>query len=223
MKLRITGVRRLSQKKVEPKNTRISSLNCGSLRDKIEHIRKDDVMMISDVICLSETGLWEEEDKSKLELNGFKSHHLTEGKGKGLSMYFNVSKFKHSNDVKTQKIQMIKLTGTNFDIIGVYKAPSGNDAELRDLLKGLIEAGRSTLVCGDFNMRFIDNIKCRTTNFLIASKFNQLVSEATHLHGGHIDQVYLRSDDYVVATELHSPYYTAKDHDAICICLSETE
>ena len=179
--------------------------------------------MISDVICLSETWLWDGEDKSRLELNGFKSHHITEGKGKGLSMYFNMSKFKHSNYVKTQKIQMIKMTGANLDIIGVYKAPTGNDAELRDLLKEFINERRSTLVCGDFNMCFIDNRNCRTTNFLIESQFKQLVTEATHFLGGHIDQVYLRSNNYIADVELHSPYYTAKDHDALCICLTETE
>ena len=72
-------------------------------------------------------------------------------------------------------------------------------------------------------MCFIDNRNCRTTNFLIESQFKQLVTEATHFLGGHIDQVYLRSNNYIADVELHSPYYTAKDHDALCICLTETE
>ena len=118
---------------------------------------------------------------------------------------------------------MIKMIGTNLDVIGVYKAPLGNDAELRDLLKELIDERRSTLVCADFNMCFIDIRKCRTKNFLIESQFKQLVTEATHFLGGHIDQVYLRSNSYIADMELHSPYYTVKDHDALCICLTETE
>ena len=57
----------------------------------------------------------------------------------------------------------------------------------------------------------------------LVPKFKQLVHEATHINGGHIDHVYLRSDSLVATVELYSPYYTAKDHDALCISLPETE
>jgi hypothetical protein len=51
-----------------------------------------------------------------------------------------------------------------------------------------------------------------------------LVREATHIEGGHIDHVYLRTDESMSATvEIYSPYYTAKDHDAICVSFPETE
>ena len=73
-------------------------------------------------------------------------------------------------------------------------------------------------------MCYIDNKKNRSTKFLLNNGFKQLVHEATHINGGHIDHVYLRTDESMNASvELYSPYYTAKDHDALCVSFPETE
>ena len=127
------------------------------------------------------------------------------------------------HDIVTEKIQIVKLVGESFDLIAVYKAPLGNDGLLRDQLQSLVDANRSTIICGDFNLCFIDNRNCRTIKHLTASSFKQLVNEATHIDGGHIDHVYLRSDSILATVELYSPYFTAKDHDALCISIPETE
>ncbi len=47
----------------------------------------------------------------------------------------------------------------------------------------------------------------------------KITSEATHLDGGHIDQVWLRGGDMVSEVELYSPYYTCRDHDALLISM----
>jgi hypothetical protein len=49
--------------------------------------------------------------------------------------------------------------------------------------------------------------------------FKLLVSEATHLKGGHLDQAWLRSTDSSNHTQLYCPYYTCKDHDALLFCM----
>ena len=116
------------------------------------------------------------------------------GKGKGISVYYRESKFRHIEDVTTEKIQLTKLSGKSLDLIAVYKAPKGNDGMLRDQLQCLINENRSTIICGDFNLCFVDNRNCRTKKYLTSSKFKQLVHEATHIDGGHIDHVYLKSD-----------------------------
>ena len=53
--------------------------------------------------------------------------------------------------------------------------------------------------------------------------FAQLVSEATHYKGRHIDHVYSNHDVKCIQVDvsLYSPYYLAKDHDAICITLTK--
>ena len=80
------------------------------------------------------------------------------------------------------------------------------------------------MVCGDFNMCYIDNKKNRTTTFLLKNGFQQHVDEATHIEGGHIDHVYLNSDNSLnTSVEIHSPYYTALDHDAVCVSIKEAD
>ena len=49
-------------------STRISVLNCGSIRPQLPHIRSDKVLTISDVICLTETWIWSDEETERLEL-----------------------------------------------------------------------------------------------------------------------------------------------------------
>ena len=203
--------------------TRVSVLNCGSLRHQISHIKSDRTLTISDAICFPETWIWRDEDTLSLELDGFKVHHNAVGRGKGISVYYKEDKFSHILDIDDEQIQITKLAGEYFDLIAVYKAPAGKNQELQDHLMNLIDSNKSTLVCGDFNMCFVDHRNNKATRFLLENNFKQLVQEATHIQGGHIDHVYLRSENMLATLELHSPYYTAKDHDALCITLPEME
>ena len=73
-------------------------------------------------------------------------------------------------------------------------------------------------------MCFIDKRNNRSTTLLLQNNFKQLVREATHIDGGHIDHVYLRCEESLMASvEQYSPYYIAKDHDALCISFPATE
>ena len=123
--------------------------------------------------------------------------------------------------MKEEKVQLIKMTGKQVDLIIVYKAPAGTDSLLQTQLQTVINLDRPTLICGDFNMCFIDNRNNRTTRFLTQIGFKQLVRDATHIEGGHIDHVYVLN--LRVNIDLYSPYFTAKDHDALCISIPETE
>ena len=48
--------------------------------------------------------------------------------------------------------------------------------------------------------------------------------DATHIHGGHIDHVYVRQGDQQmnVDVSLYSPYYSSTDHDAMLVTLELT-
>ena len=203
--------------------TRVSSLNCGSLRNQIENIKHDEILKQSDAICLQETWIWENEDTTNLELYGFRAHHAAVGKGKGISIYYKDSQFTFLQEIITENIQLVKLSGNSFDLITVYKAPKENDKLLQDQIQLLIDDTRSTVICGDFNLCFIDNINCKTLKMLRESGFHQIVKEATHIHGGHLDHAHLRSDSHMATVELYSPYFTAKDHDALCILIEDNQ
>ena len=203
---------------------RISVLNCGSLRTKIDHIKNDPVLLISDIICLTETWMWPDEDTAEFDIEGYAVKHNAQGKGKGVTAYYNPSKYVHVQDIREEKIQLSKYSGVKLDVIIVYRAPHGNDGSLRDHLKNLINWKKSTLICGDFNMCFIDNRGSRTTKFLLDNGFKQLVHKATHIDGGHIDHAYLKTECSIpVMVDIYSPYYTAKDHDALCISMVSIE
>ena len=107
----------------------------------------------------------------------------------------------------------------HWDLIIIYKSPTGKDSDLRNMLQEAINLERPTIVCGDFNICFSDTKKNNSITYLIDLGFKQLVQDSTHLGGGHIDQVYVR--DLQANIQLHSPYYTAKDHDALLIMIND--
>ena len=77
------------------------------------------------------------------------------------------------------------------------------------------------MLCGDFNLCYQmnrDNLLIRTLEDI---GFKQLVTEATHIKGGHLDHMYILGKESVNADfSLYSPYYCAKDHDAIISTVS---
>ena len=98
-----------------------------------------------------------------------------------------------------------------------------NDSVLAKELELLITKSKPTIICGDFNLCYIDHRDNDVIRFLESNGFAQLVSKATHLQGGHIDQVYSNShqEQYRVDVTLYSPFYLAKDHDAILITVTK--
>ena len=145
----------------------------------MDHIRLDKILAVSDVMCITETWLWPNEDSSAYDLNGYNVRHNSVGKGKGVSVYYKSSKFVHIEDINEEKIQISKFSGEKIDLVVVYRAPNGNDGKLRDHLVHLIDVNRSTMVSGDFNMCYVDNKKNRTTTFLLNNGFKQYVKQAT--------------------------------------------
>ena len=82
---------------------------------------------------------------------------------------------------------------------------------------------RSTVICGDFNLCFVERNDHPVIQSLLNLGFEQKVARATHIQGGTIDHVYFRKGQTDCNIEVHqySPYYTALDHDALCIELTE--
>ena len=199
--------------------TRICVLNCGSMRSKLNHISSDTTILLSDVICLTETWIWNNENEEFFKIEGFVEHHNAQGRGQGISVYWKTVKFTNIKDLKRDKIQVTVMSSTNWDLIVVYKSPKGKDSDLRNMLQTVINPERPTIICGDLNMCFIDNKNSDSISFLMEIGFKQLVQDSTHIKGGHIDQVYVL--DLHANIELYSPYYTAKDHDGLLITISD--
>ena len=201
--------------------TKICCLNCRSLVDKFNHIRSDLSLRLSDVLVLVET--WIQNDtvrEKKYELDGYKTHLNSTGRGKGLAIFFKIES-ENIFDCNEDKINITKLEFDEFDIIAVYRSEGGSLDRLVKKLLEIMNLSKSTLVVGDMNVcnrKRPDNI---LKTVLEELGFIESVKQATHVDGGHLDHAYILNvgnfkEEPVV--QLVSKYYS--DHDALCICLS---
>ena len=86
----------------------------------------------------------------------------------------------------------------------------------------MIKENKATLITGDFNICYMKNPNNRMSKGLEGNLFKQLVKEATHIQGGHIDHAYWKDATEVwqdPVIERYSPYYS--DHDGLCITLTK--
>ena len=84
----------------------------------------------------------------------------------------------------------------------------------------MLPDNKPVLITGDFNICYQMNKTNRLIEGLEANGFRQLVHEATHIRGRHIDHAYWRDNEGTLsepALDRYSPYYS--DHDAIGLTL----
>ena len=114
---------------------------------------------------------------------------------------------------------MTKVHYSDINVITLYRSQGSDSQEFVDCLYQLIDTDKPTIITGDFNLCYIDQKENLIVKYLENLGFSQLVEEATHLQGGHIDHVYSNHNNevYDVSVMLYSPYYTSKDHDALFV------
>ena len=203
---------------------KIALLNCHSILDKIEHIKVDKILWFADVVCLSETWLKDDSLDERLSQEGFNMTVNSYGgkRGKGILTYYKLCMFSPKTDIKEEDLQITMLSSNTTDIISVYR--SSTNKTLVTHLKHLIHPEKKVVICGDFNFCYIENRGSSILKFLRQDGFYQFVPHATHIEGGHLDQVYYRdrSAATTVDVQLYSPYYTAMDHDALYVTIRNT-
>ena len=99
-----------------------------------------------------------------------------------------------------------------------------SNTELANDIERIMDPSRFTVICGDFNLCYIDNRRNEVTKMLENCGFSQLNREASHFQGGHIDHVYSNHnpDKFQVNINQYCPYYLAKDHNALLITITKT-
>ena len=185
-------------------------------------MRRDELLLTGDIICLTETWLRSDCVSENLQIHGFNLHLNSGGVGKGIATYhkpFIASP--NAQHIKKQKVQMTKISTPEVDIINIYRSQGADSSELIQDLRLIINQATPTIICGDLNLCFINERRNEITKMLEGQGFNQLVVEASHLQGGHIDHVYsnLNPNVFKVDVMLYSPYYTSRDHDAFFITI----
>ena len=165
---------------------KVCSLNTRSLRKHMDDVRSDPVLLKSDILCLQETWLMEEEDKDECyKLDGFKScFFASKGHGKGLAVYVKEGVDHQSTTmVSFANIQLIKITMAELDIITVYRSADEREPEAARLLGDVIDPDKDTLVVGDMN--YCDGKGRKDlAKFFARRGFTQLVTLPTHIRGG---------------------------------------
>ncbi len=205
--------------KTYSKSVKVFFHNIHSLRDKIEDIEADPLLPYADIIIYAETWLDTEtnEDDSSIQLNSYKLHLNSCGRGKGLAVYCRQGKFSTTQYINDENLQISLIEAEDFNIVCLYR--SDPDRSLATHLKNIIPPAGCCLVVGDFNICSMKHPDHEVFATLRSMHFNLLVSEATHFDGGHLDQAWLRSGTKVYSAQLYSPFYTCKDHDALLIAL----
>ena len=173
------------------------------------------------MVCLSETWLHSDQIDETLEMKGYQLHTNSAGNGRGLATYYRSSKFEHLCDVKESTFQLTKLTSDTVDVISIYRSTGAKHDALSAHLFNLFDPLKTAVLCGDLNICFKADRKSKLIQSLEAHGFEQFVKEATHIQGGLLDHAYvLKANNSVeVDVSLYSPYYCAKDHDALLIHL----
>ena len=203
---------------VDKKLLKISSLNCRSLKKHFQDISSDDSLLKSDMICLSETWLDNDEISQDLHIPQYFLHLNSKGKGKGIAIYFKEDIFKHEFDIKEENMQISKFSSPDIDIITLYRSQRGNFTDLNENIELLKTERKPILITGDFNFCYIDSSNNPTRKYLLGKNFSQLINEPTHLEGHALDQAYIKGDIEARA-ETQSKYYT--DHKGLNLLLQK--
>ena len=196
---------------------KISYLNCRSLVNRFENIKTDDSLRQSDVLVLAETWIQNTVESDKFELEDYEGHLNSTGRGKGLAVFYKmvVDKIIDANE---EYINMTKLEYPKLDVIAVYRSVEGTLESLANKLSEILNPTKSTLVVGDMNVCNIKRPNNQLKRVLEGMGFKEIVREATHTDGGHLDHAYvlnLGSLREGTVVQLASKYYS--DHDALCI------
>ena len=198
---------------------RISFLNCRSIKNKFENIKKDISLLKSDLIILTETWLEEYQNLDDYKLPDYNESFNIGGRGKGMASYFTTS-FSHKHDVKEDGFSISMLQNDEIDVVGVYRSQAGDMTDLIEKLDDIIDDNKTTIVGGDMNICILSSPHNYLTKGMQDRGFRQLVNKATHIEGGLIDHVYVRKVkdcQYSWNIEDFPKYYS--DHDSIGLTL----
>ena len=111
-------------------------------------------------------------------------------KGKGIACY-TTKKFHLVKEIQSHQYQVALLTSESLDVIGIYRSQIASSVVLLEDLKQLINSKRVTLILGDINACYKENINSKLIQGIINLGFRQLVHEPTHIRGRIIDHAYI--------------------------------
>ena len=207
--------------KEDSRALKVTSLNCRSLKKHFKDIISDSLLLKSDIICLQETWMDNDDISEEMNIPNYELHLNSNGKGKGVAAYFNKQLFRPDSDIKKPDMQISKFSSSTLDIILLYRSQSANLSEINQDIESLTNREKPQLIIGDFNFCYLTHTSNATRAYLLGDNFKQLIQEPTHIDGHLLDQAYLRDSDAILdcTVEVHSKYYT--DHKGLAIVIKK--
>ena len=201
---------------------KVASLNVVSLGKHIEFMKKDQRLLMADVLHCQETWLHPNDSREKeMSISSrHTGHFVNVGKGKGVASFTVDTNISPAEIHWGNNFQVLKLTVRGVDLINVYRSQAGKKTELINVLAGMIDDTKPTLISGDFNICTLEDPDNKVTKTLKQKGFDLVIREATHKFGGHIDHAYWRDQAGmwdVPVVERYTPLYS--DHDALLLTL----
>ena len=200
---------------------KVSSINCRSLKKHYEDILYDSLLLKSDIICIQETWLDNDEETEDFKIPNYELHLNSKGNGKGIAAYYKKEEFTPSTTIKKDNIQISKFCSSVLDVIVLYRSQSASYLEVNDYIDTTLDPRKNQLIIGDFNFCFINDSSNATSEYLRRQNFRQLVHEPTHIGGHLLDQAYFREICGAVecSVEVQSKYFT--DHRGLAIIVKK--
>ena len=202
---------------------KIASLNCAGLLPHIRDIRRDAKLLKANVLHLLETSLNKDADTADLSIDGFIGQFINVGNGKGMVTYSqDEDPCQLEKEEVDKTLQIARFKFREISSISVYRSSSHSIVDAAKILKKFIDVQEATLITGDFNVCSVKDQTNAVTKLLEGLGFHQLVNEATHIQGGHIDHCYWLDKTKKwewPKLEQYSPYYS--DHDCLLLTLKK--
>ena len=205
---------------------KIVSLNTRSLNAHIEDIKKDQRLLLKDVICLQETWLnQDEKDLQNFSLKDKRKQLNCNGQGKGIATYY-PSNFELQLDITEEKYQLTCITSMEMTIINVYrswKSKTIDDNSLIESLKPLFLNSKTIVICGDLNLCQRDQNEHKFFSFLRENNFLPGFDppQASHIKGGCLDQMHIRLNQNFTFNKIYLEPCYFSDHDKVNLILNK--
>ena len=203
---------------INQNHRKIASLNCAGLLPHLKDLKVDPKLMQADTLALQEISL--AEDHVIPLFSGFTMQVAGRGRGKGVATLQKDGGNWEEIGKSESKMQILKSTSKNLDVINVYRSSNKSLVEAADGIAEMVDAKNPTIIIGDFNVCVKKNYNNVITKRLENLGFHQLVQEATHIEGNVIDHVYWKNVNSIwehPLIEHYSPYFS--DHDSQLITL----
>ena len=208
----------LDLERMEKNQTRLFYCNVRSLAAHGEDLQRDEIVLQSDMILLTETWLANNQEREDFGRDFKIREYASRGRGKGTALFCREAE--GTWNYSTNNFQLVVASRRNIVVWTIYLTHEGNRHEAWKMLLELYQVTpkQPTIIVGDFN--------CDPENEneffeeLAMAGYRQRVKIPTHIKGRTLDHLYVQGRwNSRVEILFHYLYYT--DHVGFVISVKE--